>query len=247
MKVGQMLKQARKEKGISVREAEEKIKIKGSFIEAIEDEDFSKIPGRIYVIGFLRSYAKFLGLNTEEVVNMYKSEYPEKEPSPVEQEEVKGFEKRNSNAYYVIIASGLVVVLFFGAMFFSNQQESDNIVSENDAGISEPINQGEEIEIIDEEEPEPQEETPKPVAEYDHVEVIVDIQGGPCWVEVVKDGRRDYTGMLQPGETYKYIGESQVQITFGDAATANVTFNGEDVGIVGGAEQVVTKTYQLRD
>lgn len=61
--IGEELKNKREEKGLSIYDVENQTKIKASFIEAIESENFDKIPGRVYVKGFIKNYAKFLELD----------------------------------------------------------------------------------------------------------------------------------------------------------------------------------------
>ncbi len=61
--IGEELKNKREEKGLSIYDVENQTKIKASFIEAIENENFDKIPGRVYVKGFIKNYAKFLDLD----------------------------------------------------------------------------------------------------------------------------------------------------------------------------------------
>lgn len=61
--IGEELKRIREEKGLSIYDVEEQTKIKATFIEALEKENFDKIPGRVYVKGFIKNYAKFLGLD----------------------------------------------------------------------------------------------------------------------------------------------------------------------------------------
>lgn len=51
---------------------EEATKIRTRYVEALENEDFDALPDRIYVQGFLKSYASFLGLDGEEIVREFK-------------------------------------------------------------------------------------------------------------------------------------------------------------------------------
>jgi cytoskeletal protein RodZ len=53
------------------------------FLEALEEENFSALPGESYVIGFLRSYAEYLGLNAEETVLLYRNMKLQEQPAPM--------------------------------------------------------------------------------------------------------------------------------------------------------------------
>lgn len=66
--LGQMLRDARESKGISLAEAEEATKIRRKYLQALEGADYSALPPSIYARGFLRNYAAYLGLNAEEAL-----------------------------------------------------------------------------------------------------------------------------------------------------------------------------------
>ena len=80
---GQILRQAREQRGWSIQETEEITKIRIRYLQALEDENYRILPGVTYVKGFLRTYAKHLGLNPEELVSLYKSSQVE-EPTIIQ-------------------------------------------------------------------------------------------------------------------------------------------------------------------
>src|SRR3954471_16950668 len=67
--IGERLEDARKRKGISIREAAEATKIRGDYLQRFEGNQFDLGLAEIYVKGFLRSYAHFLGLPADRIVN----------------------------------------------------------------------------------------------------------------------------------------------------------------------------------
>ncbi len=69
--LGTHLRNARESRGLDLREAAQQTRISHAYLQAIEKEDFSKLPGEVFVKGFLRNYAKFLGINEEEVMRLY--------------------------------------------------------------------------------------------------------------------------------------------------------------------------------
>ena len=62
--IGTQLKAHREKRKLSVEQVASRLKIRGHYIRALEEGSFSNIPGRIYVDGYLRSYADYLGLDT---------------------------------------------------------------------------------------------------------------------------------------------------------------------------------------
>lgn len=72
--VGAALREGRLRLGKDIPQVAEKLRIRQVFIEALEDGRHKDLPGGAYAIGFLRSYAEFLGLDGEEMVRRFKQE-----------------------------------------------------------------------------------------------------------------------------------------------------------------------------
>lgn len=70
--VGEMLRNARLKKGQTVAEVAEKLCIRKQYVTAIEDMDYANIPPVPYGVGFIRSYAKYLGLNEDRIISSYR-------------------------------------------------------------------------------------------------------------------------------------------------------------------------------
>lgn len=68
---GNKFRKARESKGISLDDVSSVTKIGSRMLRAIEEEHFDQLPGGIFNKGFIRAYAKHLGLNDEEAINDY--------------------------------------------------------------------------------------------------------------------------------------------------------------------------------
>jgi cytoskeleton protein RodZ len=68
---GEELRREREIRGISLKEISDATKISKRFLEAIEKNDHKTLPAPVFTRGFVREYARYLGLNTEEIVNRY--------------------------------------------------------------------------------------------------------------------------------------------------------------------------------
>ena len=66
-KIGPILEQARKEKGLTLEEVEHATKIRKRYLAGLEREDFGVLPDAVYAQGFLKTYANYLGLDGEEL------------------------------------------------------------------------------------------------------------------------------------------------------------------------------------
>src|SRR3954451_23662486 len=72
--LGDMLRDASTAKGLSLAEVERDTKIRAKYITALEDNHLADLPGPVYARGFLRNYAVYLGLDADEVIEMFEEE-----------------------------------------------------------------------------------------------------------------------------------------------------------------------------
>lgn len=75
--VGERLCEERVRKGYSLEEVSKATKIRISFLLALEKGDYKKLPSGTYVHGFVRNYARFLGLPEKEILALFKRGYDE--------------------------------------------------------------------------------------------------------------------------------------------------------------------------
>jgi helix-turn-helix protein len=73
--IGNSLREARERQGLGYPEIELATKIRARYIRALEEEDFTSIPGDAYIRGFLRTYADYLGLDGDLYVDEYASRF----------------------------------------------------------------------------------------------------------------------------------------------------------------------------
>ncbi len=69
--LGDRFREAREARGLALSDAAEQIRIRSVYLAAIEDENWSAIGAPVYVRGFLRTYARYLGLDPEEAVGSF--------------------------------------------------------------------------------------------------------------------------------------------------------------------------------
>ncbi len=73
--IGPTLRQARMREGWDITEVEERTKIRAKYLRALENEEWSLLPGPTFTKGFLRTYAEALGLDWRLLVDEYKREW----------------------------------------------------------------------------------------------------------------------------------------------------------------------------
>ena len=122
--VADTLRLARQDHGQDLSTVAQVLRIRLAYLEAIEAGDFEALPGTAYAIGFLRTYAEFLGLDGDEIVERYKHEVHGVEPKldlvfpePVGQNRIPGGA--------IILISVLLLGLAYGGWFYlSNEGKS---------------------------------------------------------------------------------------------------------------------------
>lgn len=85
--IGEQLRKAREAKGLSISDIEKATKIQSRYLEAIENNDFDKLPGDFYVRAFIRQYAQIVGLDGKELLSQYQGEVANEVTSEVSQPE----------------------------------------------------------------------------------------------------------------------------------------------------------------
>ena len=72
LSVGEILRRSRKQHGQTLRDVSSALRIRPQQLEALEKEEWHRLPGQVYTIGFLRSYAEYLGLDGDKMVKLLK-------------------------------------------------------------------------------------------------------------------------------------------------------------------------------
>lgn len=78
--IGEQLRKAREEKGLSLEDIEKITKIQYRYLKDLENDEFDKLPGDFYARAFIKQYAQVVGLNGNELLNSLHSDVPEAKP-----------------------------------------------------------------------------------------------------------------------------------------------------------------------
>src|SRR5256885_10427317 len=69
--IGEKLRLERETRGIALRDISEQTRISMRYLEAIETDDYRRLPGGIFNRSFIRAYAKFIGYDENEAIEDY--------------------------------------------------------------------------------------------------------------------------------------------------------------------------------
>lgn len=81
--VGKILKKTREEKLLSLEEVEKHTKIRKELLEALESDEYSKLPPTIFIQGFIKNYGKFLNLDADKLLAVFRRDYASKKHPPL--------------------------------------------------------------------------------------------------------------------------------------------------------------------
>lgn len=139
--IGQVLKQEREKKFYTLDEIEKATKIRKELLEALEAGQYKKLPPQTFVQGFIKNYGKFLGLNTEKLLAIYRREFAEGKNPPRILESFKNpldqskFKITPAKAIVTLVLS--LIILFFVYLWF----EYRFLVGAPFLEVSQPIDQ----------------------------------------------------------------------------------------------------------
>src|SRR5262245_58389045 len=121
--VGSALRRAREVRGLSLDEAARDTRLRVDQLDALEREDFDVLPGEVYVRATLRTYASYLGIDPDKVIEVYARSAEEIEPEPpsarlgrVERMIAASRIRDNQRFLLIAAASILIVLLAFGLL-----------------------------------------------------------------------------------------------------------------------------------
>jgi cytoskeleton protein RodZ len=81
--IGEKLRLAREQANYTLDQVARDTNVARRFLQALEEEDFSAFPGETYALGFLRTYAEYLGLDAQEIVALFHNLQIQEQPLPM--------------------------------------------------------------------------------------------------------------------------------------------------------------------
>jgi cytoskeleton protein RodZ len=140
--LGEKLRQAREERGISISEVAEQTRISPMYLESIENDNYKPLPGGIFNKGFVKAYAKYVGIDEQEALQDYArlvSQHEEvvEDNQPRYRPEVLTDEARSASTMVpTIVFAGIILALMTGGILFvvsyiKNQPDNPPVANAN--------------------------------------------------------------------------------------------------------------------
>ena len=261
--VGSILKEARIKKGLSLIDAEKATTIRCYYLDALEQDEYYKLPEEVFIKGMIRNYGNFLGLNGPELVDLYKAE---KAGTAVEKVKSKGIREvenvkmnislkqhrsagsgpeayqgpsSNKQALAKQIFAGFLGVVVLVGGYFGIPKAMEMLNSKNEVKTTAVI------EVATPATTKANDATNKQAAELAPVveNVVVEMTAhGKCWLEVSADGASIFEGMLSAQDTKTFEAKDKLIVKYGNVGVMEVKVNGQPVSMQG-EQGVAIKTY----
>lgn len=121
--LGEKLRAAREERGISISEVAEQTRIAPMYLESIENDNYKPLPGGIFNKGFVRSYARYVGVDEQEALREYTQLIAgkgdgEMDALPAYKPEVLTDDRARQSTLPTILFAGLILALMTGGVLF---------------------------------------------------------------------------------------------------------------------------------
>lgn len=250
---GSRLKQAREERGVSLRQIATATKISMGALEALERDDFSRLPGGIFSRAFVRAYALEVGLDPEQTVNEFLVEFEERGnqraemAAPEVTPDDRAFLERQRRAARILRNVSIAVVVVIAAAIVAWK-----VMREGPADVqTQPVETKATPAPASAPPPAPSESaapadpaatttlgppTVQPASEAAPVAVKAGDSGdairlhvqltGESWVRITVDGNLQTERTLQAGDTRDTIAGREIYLQVGNAGVVKWTING---------------------
>jgi len=260
--LGEILKAAREERGLTLAEVEAAIHIRRHLLEALEQDNFNRFPSPVVTRGLIRNYAKYLDLDPIEALTLYDGNgvVPVKgqrlTPDGIEFMSLSMAPRSFINWEFIIgVVLGFAIIgsvayyWFYGPSF---TQPSTVAATPTKTPRATGISQDSALLLptatpppTNTPTPIPPTNTPTPVV-FTGVNVELVIRQ-PSWVQILADDEQLFEGILQPGQNPSWSGQRRVAIRAGNGGGVEVIVNGVNRGLMGAEGQVVDQIWEKVD
>jgi cytoskeletal protein RodZ len=261
--LGERFRAAREARGLSLSDVSQQIRIRSVYLAAIEDENWASIGAPVYIRGFLRTYARFLGLDPEEVVGSFNGVPP---PPPGARASAATPDPAVAPAFslptlpagspetprrrgsLVIWAAGIVAFLLIAFVVYNEWVFHQQSVPSVAAGVSASPLPSTEATAPDATGAGPESsESPGPNLSpevADGPNTLALTLTAPSWLRVTVDGSVSMEGTFPAGTSKTFHGKSAL-VRIGNAGGVEIRVDGKDVGKLGNAGDVIERSFTL--
>jgi cytoskeletal protein RodZ len=236
---GEQLRVAREARGITLREISDHTRISMRYLEAIENDDYKRLPGGIFNRSFIKAYAKHIGFDEREALEGYARTAREHGGSPDEVNTtphhstvyMDGGSSRSPLAtlFLMLIILAILSLGVFGALhWYQRRDEPASAPTSSAAPPAAGAPQQTQTNV-----PATTEPASANLPASSEFKVQIKAVGLPVWVETTPDSDKPSSSTLQPGDTKEFSPGEQLKIRLAKINTGalQVMVNGRQARI----------------
>lgn len=239
--IGSRIRQAREQRGLTIRDIANTTKISTAALNAIEQNEFARLPGGVFSRAYVRAFANEVGLDADELTREYRARFEtEIAAGPLPPHKADWYER--VRPIYRLPAVLVTVGILIGGLIlkraqipheFPDERSTLNAVENDlpeDTAPTDERDATEEVALAN-----------AAVGETGAQSLRLEIRlNGPCWVSAVADGERVVYRLMQPAERTLVEARSVITLRVGDAGAFAYSINGATGRPLGGNGEVVT-------
>ncbi len=228
--LGEKLRQAREERGITIMEVSEQTRISPLYLEAIENDNYSPLPGGIFNKGFVKSFAKYVGIDENEALQDYTRLITQQtgsedslEPQTYRPEVLTDDRASSSNILTIIFAVVILGLMTWGILSlvsYVQEQQNTPVANTNSANNNANTANANTANV----------NTAQPIPAVNEVKVEFKPLGEAVSLEATIDGRKSSLNVL-PDAPQTFTGQTGVRLRYyrGFADKVQITVNGKKI------------------
>lgn len=232
--LGERFRAAREARGLSLSAVAEQIRIRSVYLAAIEDEHWNTIGAPVYTRGFMRTYARFLGLDPEEAVAEFNrtQDVPAASIASDVPETPRAARRPNGALIWVAGAVAVILIAFvvYNEVAMHAQQSPGPVAQATATPTAAPYR-----EVLT---------TSAPLPAIGAANTLALVLSAPSWLRVTVDGSVSMEGTYPAGTSKTFHGKKAL-VRIGNAGGVEVYVDGKDRGKLGAPGDVVEHDFTL--
>lgn len=227
---GELLKKKREDLGLDLKDVSHTLRISSRYLRAIEEDDLSKLPGDVYLKGYVREYARLLGLDPGLSANRYIADLKGTEKTICPDAPPPGKHARSIVAFTVAFVLSCIIILS-GIYLYTHRARPLPKASDlaDTAGTMQAV----------------QKDTPVEQAEQEYKLNITAIE--TTWLRVEMEDGRQEEALMKENESKEWLSRSGFNLKIGNAGGIRMTLNGKDMGVAGKRGQVISLSIPQKE